>query len=100
MEPNSTSTVTVLATLEERVRQAASELSRLRERNAALERRLAELEQQLREIHEGGEPGEMAVAWEAERDEVRRRVERLAQALEELLADDLDQVGVQASLEA
>ena len=73
-----------LAELEQRVRQAVTEIGRLRQENRRLERELAKLRKS---------GGDGAAAWERERSEVRERVERLARHLEELLgpgaADDL-----------
>ena len=73
-----------LAELEQRVRQAVTEIGRLRQENRRLERELTKLRKS---------GGDGATAWERERTEVRERVERLARHLEELLgpgaADDL-----------
>ena len=73
-----------LAELEQRVRQAVTEIGRLRQENKRLERELAKLKKS---------GGDGAAAWEKERAEVRERVERLARHLEELLgpgaADEL-----------
>jgi len=81
--PPASSPAPWLAELEQRVRQAVTEIGRLRQENRRLERELAKLKKT------GGE----AAAWERERAEVRERVERLARHLEELLgpgaADDL-----------
>jgi FtsZ-binding cell division protein ZapB len=71
----------VLADLEEKVRSAAEELRRLREENHELRaerERLAELE--------AAQPDPTAAAWQSERAEVQRRMERLVEHLEELLA--------------
>jgi septal ring factor EnvC (AmiA/AmiB activator) len=64
--------------LEARVREAAARLRELKSRNGELERRIADLETQL-----AATPGQ--ADWEAERDDVRRRVEKLAASLEDLL---------------
>jgi chromosome segregation ATPase len=72
-----------LATLEARVEQAAAELAAQRERNAELSARVAELERELADPRAAEAPE--GRAWEAERAELRRRVERLASRLEELL---------------
>ena len=67
-----------LAELEQRVRQAVTEIGRLRQENRRLERELAKLKKS------GGD----GAAWERERTEVRERVERLARHLEELLGPE------------
>lgn len=71
-------TVAWLQDLEERVRQAVTELGKLRAENAELTKRIAELE--LLEEQGGGER-----EWEAERSEIRQRVEELTSNLESLL---------------
>ena len=87
MEPSTGSAASPspwLAELEQRVRQAVTEIGRLRQENRRLERELAKLKKA---------GGDGAASWEKERTEVRERVERLARHLEELLgpgaADDL-----------
>jgi FtsZ-binding cell division protein ZapB len=72
----------VLDTLETRVREAADRLEMLRERNTELEARVAELEGELAATKLAPE----AAGWEAERAELRRRVEKLIARLEGLLA--------------
>lgn len=104
------SALPVLAALEERVRQAAGELARLRRENGELTRRAAELEARLHDAAtaSGGAASGAAfsfaaadAAWSAEREEIRERVDRLVRTLAELLdAAGPEQVGVQASLEA
>ena len=73
-----------LGSLEDRVRDAAEELRRLREENDGLRSRVERLEA------DGGSPaladGE-APAWSEERDAIRHRVQRLVEQLEELLQD-------------
>jgi hypothetical protein len=71
-----------LAELEQRVRQAVTEIGRLRQENRRLERELAKLKKS---------GGDGTAAWERERTEVRERVERLARHLEELLGPDAAQ---------
>jgi chromosome segregation ATPase len=71
----------LLADLEEKVRAAAEELRRLREENRELR---AEAER-LGEV-EAAQPDEGAQRWRSERAEVRTRVERLVEHLEDLLA--------------
>ena len=66
-----------LGDLEDRVREAAVELRRLREETQELR---AELERHTEQ--------DAAAAWSAERDEVRRRVEGLVAQLEALLAGE------------
>lgn len=66
--------------LEGRVHEAATRLRELKGRNADLERRVAELETQLAATPDQGD-------WEAERDDIRRRVEKLAASLEDLLEE-------------
>ena len=68
-----------LAELEQRVRQAVTEIGRLRQENRRLERELAKLKKS---------GGDGSAAWERERTEVRERVERLARHLEELLGPE------------
>jgi FtsZ-binding cell division protein ZapB len=67
--------------LEERVRQAAAEIARLREENRRLEERLAEAG-----AGEDGR-GDDESSWRREREVVRKRVERLAGQLEALLGE-------------
>lgn len=71
-----------LADLERRVHEAVAEIGRLRQENRRLERELAKLRRK------GGEADPEAAAWQRERAEVRRRVERLAAHLEELLGGE------------
>ncbi|MCH9649908.1 MAG: cell division protein ZapB [Deltaproteobacteria bacterium] len=72
-----------LDTLEERVREAAAEIERLREENVSLSARLAELEEQLQSAQAEGD----SEGWEEERQAIRQRVEKLASSLESLLED-------------
>lgn len=69
-----------LDTLEARVQQAADRLAELREHNAELAARVAELEREL-----AGARGAGDAAWARERDQIRRRVEKLAGRLETLI---------------
>lgn len=69
-----------LDTLEARVQQAADRIAELGERNAELAARVAELERELAAAHGAGD-----AAWTRERDQVRRRVEKLAGKLQALL---------------
>ena len=86
-----------LEALEERVHQAAERLGALGEENAGLRARIAELEGELATASaaaDGAAPAGAATAppdpeaerWRRERAEVRRRVEKLAERLGELLA--------------
>jgi predicted nucleic acid-binding Zn-ribbon protein len=73
-----------LSGLEDRIHQATEELRRLRQENTRLNARVEELEAEL----DGADGDSGANAWRLERDEIRQRVERLAEGLEELLEDD------------
>ena len=66
-----------LEDLERKVEAAIGELTALREENASLRGQLKDLRKASREVAEGG--------WEAEREEVRERVGRLVETLEETL---------------
>lgn len=72
-----------LSTLESKVHAAAERIHALHEENAALRGRIAELEQQLAAAPRAPEDTG-AAQWEEERREIRERVERLTQTLEEL----------------
>ena len=67
--------------LEERVREAAGEIERLRQENTRLSERCGDLEAQLEAARKAASDG----GWEEERSEIRERVERLAQSLAGLL---------------
>jgi len=80
--------------LEQRVREAADEIRRLREENEALEGRIETLERELAQAIDSepaadgaGAPRESDGAWEQERAEVRSRVERLVRQLEGLIQE-------------
>lgn len=73
-----------LGVLEERVRQATVRLGELREENRALSQRVEELESQLAAA-QATPANDAAQAWEAEREEIRRRVEKLTLGLEALI---------------
>src|SRR5262249_11942990 len=74
--------------LETRVHDAAERLRELKDQNADLERRIAELETKLAAAAEAGHAGASdAFDWAAERDDIRRRVEKLAASLDELLEE-------------
>jgi hypothetical protein len=68
-----------LGSLEDRVRDAAEELRRLRQENDELRARAERLE--------AAPPAEDGAAWPAERAEIRERVERLVEQLETLLEE-------------
>ncbi len=68
--------------LEARVHDAVARLNEMKEENRTLRARIAELEGELAGDGESG-----AGDWEAEREEVRRRVEALAERLEGLVAE-------------
>jgi cell division septum initiation protein DivIVA len=70
--------------LEARVRDAVARLGEMKEENRTLRERIEELEGRL--AAHGGDAGDGAGAWAAEREEVRRRVEALAERLEGLAA--------------
>ena len=69
-----------LQALEEKVHAAAGRLRELREENASLRRKIEELEERLAAPASGE-----AARWAGEREEIRGRVERLVERLEELL---------------
>ena len=71
--------------LEARVRDAVARLGEMKEENRALRERIAELEGKLAAGGEGAGNGESE--WRTEREEVRRRVEALAERLEGLVAE-------------
>jgi TolA-binding protein len=72
--------------LEEKVREATEKLKELREENQVLAQKVEELETRLAEAQRG-QKGDAARAWEAEREEIRRRVEKLTLGLEALVAE-------------
>jgi peptidoglycan hydrolase CwlO-like protein len=72
-----------LDVLEEKVREASERLGELKEENRALTQKVEELESQLAATSADGG----ARDWEAEREEIRRRVEKLTLGLEALIAE-------------
>lgn len=70
--------------LEEKVREAAKRLAELRSENENLKTRVQALESRLAEREAAGE-GE--AAWSEEREQIRERVERMVEHLEELLGE-------------
>lgn len=79
-----------LDVLEAKVHEAAERLRELRDRNRELEIRVAELEEQVAAAGAAADAArnEGARAWEAEREEIRRRVERLTANLQELAGEE------------
>jgi uncharacterized coiled-coil DUF342 family protein len=73
-----------LDVLEEKVREASERLGELKEENRALAQKVEELESQLAATR--SDDGTTA-AWEAEREEIRRRVEKLTLGLEALIGE-------------
>jgi predicted nucleic acid-binding Zn-ribbon protein len=74
-----------LTTLEDKVRAAADRIRTLNTENGLLRSRIAELEDQLAAASAAtAASGAGAAQWEVERREIRERVERLTQHLEEL----------------
>lgn len=69
-----------LKDLEQKVRAVSKDLTALRKQNRTLKARVKKLESELGR-REGGDDGD----WAAEREEVRRRVGRLAEELERLV---------------
>ena len=69
--------------LEARVRDAVARLGEMKEENRTLRERIEELEGQLAAA--AGAGASDAGPWQAEREEVRRRVEALAERLEGLV---------------
>jgi cell division septum initiation protein DivIVA len=82
-----TTAIDWLSPLEDKVRAAAERIRSLNEENAALRRQVSELEEQLATASTAAAaaPSDLGAAqWDAERWEIRERVERLTQHLEEL----------------
>jgi len=69
-----------LQQLERRIKQAAEEIRRLRAENR-------DLQAQVKKLTAEERPSEDATRWAAERDEIRKRVDRLVAHLEELAAE-------------
>jgi hypothetical protein len=70
-----------LEILETRVREASRRLRELKKENARLAARVEKLES-------ATDPDEAAGAWRQERDEIRGRVEHLAETLQSLLDEE------------
>ncbi len=79
----STIAIDWLDVLELKVREASERLSELKEENRALIQKVEELESQLAVV----QSDESAQGWEAEREEIRRRVEKLTLGLEALIGE-------------
>jgi hypothetical protein len=75
-----------LDAIEVRVREAAATARKARTENAALRRRIAELERRLQDS--GGD--ERSAVWSAEREEVRQRLEGLVAHLESLIENSTE----------
>jgi predicted RNase H-like nuclease (RuvC/YqgF family) len=71
-----------LADLEKKVDKAAAELASLRKQNKSQAAKIKKLEDQLAEAAGGAAS---AADWDQERDEIRKRVEKLSAGLEKLL---------------
>ena len=71
-----------LTDLEKKVDAAAAELHNLRKENRTQKSAIKELEKKLAEARAAGSS---ASGWEKERDEIRKRVEKLSTTLEGLL---------------
>jgi predicted RNase H-like nuclease (RuvC/YqgF family) len=69
-----------LSPLEQKVHAAAERIRALKEENAALHQRIADLEERLA----AASPDDSASRWEEERREIRERVERLTKTLEDV----------------
>ena len=74
----------MLDQLEARVQAAAERIRSLKKENAELSNRVEEL---VKEAEEREAAAGDQLAWEDERDEIRRRVEKLTATLESLLED-------------
>lgn len=80
-----------METLEQRVREAAEEIRRLRAENEQMQERIGTLEHELSQAviqpPVAAEATAADAAWEEERAEVRARVERLVRQLEGLILE-------------
>lgn len=68
--------------LEKRVDKATAELKSLRKQNGTQAAKIEKLEEQLAAAKSGAKS---AAVWDQERDEIRKRVEKLSAGLEKLL---------------
>lgn len=73
-----------LSDLEQKVQAVADELKSLRKENRAQKTKIGQLQERL---SQAAAAGPSAGEWQQERDDIRRRVERLAAGLEKLLED-------------
>jgi len=71
-----------LSDLETKVQSAVDELKAVRKENTDQKKRIDELEKKLAEAKESSQSSD---DWEKERDEIRKRVEKLASGLEKLI---------------
>ena len=71
-----------LGELEDKVEAAAKELKSLRKENRTLKTRLKKIQRELLEVN-GAREG--ADSWQRERQQVQRRLEKLADSLEQLV---------------
>jgi predicted nucleic acid-binding Zn-ribbon protein len=71
-----------LRDLEEKVQEASVRLGDLRAENDQLRKRVAELEETLEAVPDA----EQVAGWTEERDDVRQRVEKLVEHLDQLLS--------------
>ena len=71
-----------LRDLEEKIEEASTRLGDLREENDELKKQVAELEKKL----EAAPDAEQVAGWTEERDDVRQRVGKLVEHLDQLLA--------------
>lgn len=71
-----------LSDLETKVQSAIDELKAVRKENTDQKKKIDELEKKLAEAKESSES---SAGWEKERDEIRKRVEKLASGLEKLI---------------
>ena len=72
-----------LRDLEEKVQEASTRLSDLRQQNDTLQKQVTELEEKL----EAAPDAEQVAGWTEERDDIRERVEKLVGHLDQLLED-------------
>ena len=70
-----------LRDLEEKIQEASAQLRQLREHNDQLQKQVVELEEKL----ESAPDAEQVAGWTEERDDIRQRVEKLVDHLDQLL---------------
>lgn len=68
--------------LEKKVEKTLAELQRLRKENATQKTKIKQLQVQLTEAKNAGKS---AAGWDKERDQIKKRVEKLSAGLEKLL---------------